>query len=268
MGREHLEIIESDDIEWQDVPASDWPAGARMRLLSSDDETGALTGLLELPPGYRRGPGAIGVGTEWLLLSGTMRIGSEVRARFYYEHAPAGVAQHPWAAEGRCELLFMTRGRPDFTPGRDGDDPSSQITLDTERLPWKRGRVPGPPPGLFSKVLRHDGETGERVFLCGCVRRYEYPMIEYHDCCEEAYHIAGDMTMGTSGLMTAGSYFWRPPYISHGPFYSREGMIALLTIDGPLINHFVDDPRRTPEENRAEAEAQGPPRDYFSEAVN
>lgn len=266
MGRRHLEILQSEDVDWQQLPASDWPVGARIKVLSRDDETGALTGLLALPAGYRRGPGMIGVGSEFLVLKGTLTIGAEVHAPGYYEYMPAGAAQDEWAADDECELLLMAKGQPDFTPGRDGETPDGRIAIDTERVPWKRGRVPGPPPGLFSKVLRHDPATGERVFLCGCVRRYVYPLIEYHDCAEEAYHIAGDMRMGTSGLMRAGSYFWRPPYVSHGPFYSREGMMALLTVDGPLINHFVDDPRRTVEENRAEAEALGPPRDYFAEA--
>lgn len=266
MGRGHLEIIQAQDMGWQELPAADWPVGARVRLLSSDPQSGAMTALMELMAGYRRGPGAIAVAGEILVLSGTLRIGEQMRASGYYEYTPPGTAQDQWAAEETCELLLRTAGRPDFTPGHDGEEPVARIAIDTGRIPWKRGRIPGPPPGLFSKVLRHDPETGERVFVCGCVRRYSYPMIEYHDCAEECYHIAGDMRMGTSGLMRPGSYFWRPPYISHGPFHSREGMLALMTVDGPLINHFVEDPRRTIEENRAEAEAQGPPRDYFAEA--
>ena len=40
----------------------------------------------------------------------------------------------------------------------------------------------------------------------------------------------------------------------------------LIWTDKPLVNHFVDDPRRTPEENRRDAEAAGPPRDFVRES--
>lgn len=264
MGREHLEIIQAADIEWSELPAADWPAGAHVRVLSCDPASDALTAVVSLPAGYRRGPGAVTAAMQVLVLTGTLRIGEATRTTGFYEYTPAGAAQGPWTVQDACELLLLADGRPNFVPGRDGEAPVGRIAIDTERMRWTRGRVPGPPPGLFSKTLRHDETTGARTFMCGSVPRYDYPMIEYHDCAEEAYHIGGDIRMGTSGEMVAGSYFWRPPYISHGPFYSRQGMIALLTIDGPLVNHFVDDPRRTIEENRAEAKAQGPPPDYFA----
>ena len=94
---------------------------------------------------------------------------------------------------------------------------------------------------------------------------YDYRMIEYHDCVEEAYLVEGDIRLQNSGNMTKGKYFWRPPYVAHGPFYSKGGMLALIYIDSPLINHFIDDPRRTVEENRAEALAQGRPADFMGE---
>jgi hypothetical protein len=266
MAREHREIIHAEEVDLAELPAQGWPPGASARILSADPETGALTARLELPPGYRRGAGFLTAAVEVYLLSGTLRIGDAVRGPGHYEFTPAGVAQQRWAVQERCELVLMAKARPDFVPGEAPGASAERIALDTERIPWARGRVPGPPPGLFSKTLRHDPTTGERTFLCGCVRRYEYPLIEYHDCSEEAYQVAGDMRIATSGLMRPGSYFWRPPYFSHGPFYSRGGMIALMTVDGPLVNHYVDDPRRTPEENRAEALAQGAPRDHFAEA--
>jgi len=237
-----------------------------MKVLSRDDEQGSLSGLLSLPAGYRRGKGFLACGSEFFVLSGTIRCGDNVRGAGYYEYTPANETQEAWAVEEDCELLVLTSGTADFEPGVGEGELSGRVAVDTVRLPWMRGRVPGPPPGLFSKVLRHDEQTGARVFLCGCVPRYDYPLIEYHDCHEEAYQIAGDMRIGTSGLMSPGSYFWRPPYVTHGPFYSRGGMMALMTVDGPLVNHYVDDPSRTVDDNRAEALAEGPPRDYFAES--
>jgi len=265
MGRGHIEIIQATDVATEPIAASGWPVGASARTLSSDGETGAFTSLVSLPAGYRRGPGSQAAGCDVYVLAGTLRIGEHVRAPGFYQFLPAAAGHEPWIAEGDCELLMMSAGPADFTPGEPGGDANGRIEIDTERMPWTRGRTPGPPPGLFSKTLRHDPASGARVFLCGCVRRYDYPLIEYHDCHEECYHLAGDMRMGTSGLMSPGSYFWRPPYVTHGPFYSHAGMMALMTVDGPLINHYVSDPRRTPEENRAEAQTQPPPHDFHAD---
>jgi hypothetical protein len=267
MARGHIEIIQASEVAPAEMPGSGWPPGARVRVLSDDSDTGALTAVVSLPAGYRRGSGSLEAASDLFLISGTMRFGPTVRAPGFYQHTPAQATAEQWAASTDCELLLLSAGPPDFTPGDPASGPpDGQINLDTETMPWARGRHPGPPPGLFSKTLRHDPETGARVFLCGCVRRYDYPMIEYHDCHEEAYHIAGDMRMGTSGLMSPGSYFWRPPYVTHGPFYSHAGMIALMTVDGPLVNHYVTDPRRTPEENRAEAQTKPPPHDPHAAA--
>ncbi len=264
MGRGHVELVHADELVWEPLTAGGWPAAARTKVLSEDTGTGAITAIVELPPGYRRGAGFFECGTEFFVLRGALRVGEVGRAFGYYEYSPAGASQAPWETAAGCELLLLARGQPALVAGTGSGDESEIVRADTEAMPWRQSKVPGPPPGILSKTLRHSEETGERVFLCTCVHRFSYPLIEYHDCVEEAYQIAGHMWVGTSGTMRPGSYFWRPPYISHGPLYSPDGMLTLFTTDGPLVNHYVDDPRRTVEENRAEAEGQGPPTDYFS----
>jgi hypothetical protein len=256
VGRGHAEIVHESDFDWVDVPASGWPSGAKIRILSRDDETGALSGVLRLPAGYERPEGQLPAAAELFVLEGTLRIGDAIAERGHFEHAPAAAAQEPWRTELGATVFLMTRGSADFSPGGGGADPAGRIRMDTNRIPWVGQATAGPPPGIFSKRLRYDEATGERVFLCSMVPRYDYPMIEYHDCAEESYVLKGDVRMGTSGLMTAGSYFWRPAYITHGPFYCRDGFLALMYVDSLLINHYVEDPRRTAEENRAEAEAK------------
>src|SRR5262249_36876912 len=113
------------------------------------------------------------------------------------------------------------------------------------------------------KLLRHVPETGEALILNGTPRRFRYSKMEYHDCIEEIFVIEGDVWLGNSGLMVAGSYFWRPAYITHGPFYCREGRISVVWMESTLVNHHVDDPPRTPEENRAESLAKGALTDYL-----
>lgn len=35
--------------------------------------------------------------------------------------------------------------------------------------------------------------------------------------------LRGDVLLGHRGAMTAGSYFWRPPNVEHGPMFSLNG---------------------------------------------
>jgi len=40
--------------------------------------------------------------------------------------------------------------------------------------------------------------------------------------------------------MTAGDYFWRRPWIRHGPMEPLdEGFYAFLRVDRPLVNHYT-----------------------------
>jgi hypothetical protein len=268
VSRPHVELVHAPELPWTGLPASGWPAGAEVRLLSRDAETGALSAVLRLPAGWRRPAGHLVSDADLLVLSGSVRIGDHVRGLGWYEYTPPGATQEPWTVGEECELFFAPRtGTPDFVAGPGGpasDDVS--LAIDTETVPWMLTPIPGPPAGLTLKILRRTPEGGT-LWLSSTVRDFDYPKIEYHDCAEESFNLYGDIWLGNSGTMVPGSYFWRPPYIAHGPFYSREGRVAITYCDGPLVNHFVDDPRRTPEENRAEAEAQGPPADYIGEAL-
>jgi len=246
------------------MPFDGWPRGATVQILSRDGESQAMTALLTLAAGFRREPGAIAAPSEVFVLGGSLAVGAARHGYGYYEHRLGGATQQAWSSPDGCRLLALVKGPADFAAGRAGDAGPPAIGLETERLPWRAGRIPGPPPGLFSKTLRHDGASGARVFLSACVRRYDYPLSEYHDCAEESFRIAGDMRLATTGLLTAGSYYWRPPYVTHGPFYSRTGSLAFMTVDGPLINHYVDDPWRSADANREEARALGPPRDHLA----
>jgi hypothetical protein len=268
MGRGHVEILHSPEVPSADLEADGWPAGASAKTLSRDPDTGAMTAIVLLPAGYRRPAGHIPAPTELIVLSGALRIGERICEKGFYEFMPAGGTQEPWTVDEGCELLLLSpQLAPDFVPEEGVYAGEGRIRHDTQRMPWTVTPIPGPPPGLFLKVLRLDEETGAAVFVCGIVPRYDYPLIEYHDCTEEAFVLEGDMRLGTSGLMRPGSYFWRPPYITHGPFYSRSGMVALITIDSPLINHYVEDPRRSAEENHREAAAEGSPPDYLAASV-
>ena len=106
----------------------------------------------------------------------------EALGRGVYDYRPAGATQEPWAVDEACKLLFAARtGAPEFVPA-DGAAPDGSLRVDSERLEWNAARkIPGPPPGFFSKQLRFEPETGEGVWLSACVPRTEYPEIEYKE---------------------------------------------------------------------------------------
>jgi hypothetical protein len=249
LGRGHVELVHAADLESEEVPADGWPVGATVTVLSSDRETGELTGILRLPRGYRRGAGHHAAATETFVLSGTLRVGEEVRGYGFYEFAAPGVGVGPWAVAEGCELFFRARGRPDFA-GSSGEA-GELVQIDSESMPWVATHIPGPPPGIILKLLRHVEETGEMTWLCGNPPRWDYPRLEFHDCIEELYCIEGDIWLGNSGTMRPRSYLWRPPFITHGPFYSRTGCLLFGWVPSTLVNHLPASALSTPEENEA-----------------
>ena len=58
--------------------------------------------------------------------------------------------------------------------------------------------------------------------------------------------------------MRGGSYFWRPEYITHGPYRSDEGMVCFVRGHGDIVALWIDRADTTVEENRAYAETLPP----------
>jgi len=54
MSRGHIELVHAPEIAEQDFAVAGWPLQPRIKILSEDAVSGALTGLLRLPAGYRR----------------------------------------------------------------------------------------------------------------------------------------------------------------------------------------------------------------------
>jgi len=258
MSRGHIELVHAPQIEERDWTVAGWPAQPRIKVLSADSASGALSGIVRLPTGYRRPTGFLQAETELIVLEGSLRVGDTMRGFGYYEYAPAETTHAPWSTETGASLLFFARDRaPEFVPHQGHSSVAGRIELDSEALPWTWSPIPGPSEGLLHKWLRFVAETGEGTHLCATVGRYDYPMLEFHDCVEEIYMIEGDIWLGNSGVMCEGSYFWRPPFITHGPFHSRTGALMLVWVPSSLVNHVPESATSTPEENLAAFIAAG-----------
>ena len=254
MARPHTELAHLAALTRGPLSLPGWPATTQATVLSEDPDDGAISVVLHLAPGYRRPAGTLACAQESFVLGGSLHAGSTVRGVDAYDYHPAGSHQEEWVVSGEgCEMLLKLHGPAELVPAATGTGLDGVISLDTGSMPWQVTPIPGPPPGITLKVLREVASTGEFTALVANPPRWDYPALEYHDCVEEVYCITGDISLGNSGTMTQGSYFWRPPYITHGPFYSHSGVVFFLWVPSTLVNHYVDDPRRTIEENRREA---------------
>ena len=266
MARGHIELVHAPDIPETSIPATGWPPGATVKILSADPETGAFTGLVRLPPGWQRPAGQLSATVESMVVDGELQADGVARRFGFYEHAPRGGVQRALATASGATLLFFARdSAPHFiaAPPPDDDAPPSvgnggrenaeaeRIELDTERMAWSYSTIPGPPDGHVHKILRRDPRTGGMTVMLSTVPHREYPALEFHDCVEEYYVIEGEVWLGNSGLMRAGSYFWRPPFITHGPFSSRTGAVSVVWVPSALVNHVPLGPASSPEENLA-----------------
>lgn len=232
-----------------------------MRLLSRDAESGALSALVALPAGWERAGGHVAAGTDVVVVEGTVRIGDTELPRLGFDWSPAGTTQEPWTTDGGAELLVMARtGPPDLLPGPGPAGTAGRIRLHPGDLAWVPSRFPNGPVGTESALYRAEPDGAMSLIVRFRANVERSNLFEFHDHVEECYLLEGHIDIGNhltaGGEMVAGTYFWRPPFITHGNTSKREGGILFVYTDRPLVNFNTDGMHRTPEENRRQA-AQG-----------
>jgi hypothetical protein len=166
----------------------------------------------------------------------------------------------PWESITATELLYMARSGPaDLAPTTDPPGTSTTVLLHGDRLPWGPTPVPNGPPRIEVAILRRVEQTGEMSILVREEGENVYPVFEFHECVEECFMLDGWLTLRNheteGGDMYPGTYFWRPPYVTHGQSRSRDSLFYVYT-DVTLVNRFTDGFHRTPEENRRQHERE------------
>ncbi len=263
MARPHIEPYVESNAEYKQFDLPDFSSGSQYKVLSMDSETGACSLKMRFDAGYRREPGMSYSDAELFILEGRVQIGERTYSRGHYFFIPAGIAMPEMhSPEGFEALVFYNDGQPSFIESDQHHElalteafVSTNAYLDAPWLGVAR-RNPGVASGFAVKSLRMNPVTKANTFLYAAIPEFIQDNISYHDCAEEAYHIHGDCFMMQFGELPTGGYFWRPPYINHGCFSSRQGCIALARIDGELYNYFHFNPWTTPDENARRAAAQ------------
>jgi hypothetical protein len=255
MPRAHVEHIHAPDIAPEALDWPGWPEGATYKPLSRDPESGALSCLLMLPHGWSRPPSSPRSDCELVVVGGVLRIGGDELEVGSYCFVPSGQADEEWLAPRATEVLLAARTGPPDVQACDGPGAARGIIrIRAEQLPWGATPIPNGPPNIELAMLRQTASGEMSALVRGGPRRF--PVYEFHDCVEECFLLDGEIIIEPGGQMRAGTYFWRPPYRTHGQ--SRCGTSSLLYVytGSKLVNHFTDDLHRTPAENRAQVEAE------------
>lgn len=225
MARPHIEFIDALAVAAQPV-ADGVLAGARRRLLSEDDETGAWTGIVSLPAGFSADLGALGRPLELFGLRGSVTVEGSTVGEGVYAYVPSG-GTRPLMAAGDAQLLVMVEEE------RPESDTAVEV-IDTSTMRWAAPDVEGAdiPAGIVIKLLRVDPESGDWTWVAGVAPGWREERAEIHPTVEECLMLRGDILLGARGTMHAGSYFWRPGMVEHGPMLSRDGGLFFFRTKG------------------------------------
>jgi len=250
MARPHLEFIHAQLIPWQTGLYGGGRPGVEQRTLSRDEESGAASLIIRVPPGWQRPePEYLEVDEEFLVLDGSIEISGQVYGKQDYAHLPAGFARTgSQSTNGAVSLTFFS-GEPHE---RAGSPPAGLFVpsrlvrhIDTRNMEGVLGPRKEMFPGLKAggsvhKRLKTDPVTGELTWLVALRGGWIMSQMETHPVVEEEYALAGDQ-VGPRGTMRAGAYFWRPPGIQHGPFATATGVLHLVrSVGGPLTTELEE----------------------------
>ena len=254
MARPHIEFIQSQVLPWQDgVYGGGWP-GVESRILSKDEAAGDASLLIRYPPGWSR-PGAehILADEELFVLEGAIEISGTVYARHCYAHLPAGYTRKDAGSIDGAVVLTFFSANPEVRagvpePGR-YDEALLVRRLSTLEMPWDDRPFDRPlDPSIGSKpsnkTLWHDPRSGDWTFLVATLPQ-SFPAgragkVETHPVVEEMYLVSGEL-IGNTGTMQPGAYFWRPPFVEHGPYGTLTGWMGFFRGKGGEMENIWTD---------------------------
>lgn len=235
MARPHIEFVQSQRIPWKRDRLQDIRPDVETRLLSLDDETGALSLLARYGAGFMAPAGALGADDELLVLDGEITIGGQSYPAMSYAHLPAGYDAGAWSSAGGAVVLEFHSGAPGWAPGPIAWDEARLVRhRNVYEVPYTGNFHPDFPPGAGRKMLYQDPGTRDTTWVLGTLPMRWAERSEVHPTVEEMYLLAGEVH-SDRGVMRPGAYFWRPPAVPHGPFGSQTGNLYFFRTKGGLL---------------------------------
>ncbi|MCS6873960.1 MAG: DUF4437 domain-containing protein [Pyrinomonadaceae bacterium] len=241
--RKHIEFIYFDEIDYKPLEAKGLPPGLELKILSIDESDGALSGLLRIPPGWQADLDFTFTTPEHLfILQGDLTINGKTLTEQFYSYHPKGASHGNMYSQNGCEAIVMWDAKFSVNINEKGSD-EGIIVKDTINMNWEPTIAEGPQAGIMVKMLRFVPDTGEMTFLVGILPNWKETRQRHHACVEESFKIFGDMNLNTNLgdklLMGERSYFYRPPWIKHGPLYTRKGTMSLVRTSSWLENRYM-----------------------------
>lgn len=240
MARPQIEFIQSQSLPWTPDTRFSLGDGVDIKLLSEDDETGAVSLLARYPAGWSAPAGAKGADEEFLVLHGDLSVEDAHYGHLAYAHWPRGYPTGVRRSETGAVALTFFSGDPREPAPQDFDRARLVARVDTYETPYTGNFHPDFPPGAGRKVMFTDPQTRETSWILGTLPVRWAERAELHDDVEEMYLLSGE-THGDRGVMRPGAYFWRPGNIVHGPYGTLTGNLYFFrTKGGPLVTRYVD----------------------------
>lgn len=222
MARKAVRRLEIEQVTREVWQADGLPTGLVIRVLNVDEETGARTMIVDVPPRWEHAmPRWHGCDEEFLVLEGELEIGASRYREGRYVFRPAGLVHGPTRSSGGCRLLYWHESAFDVRPGSAGAAPSGKPFIDgrdttVPKEQWERFPVPLPTPALMIR-LRTQEETGCDTTLEWIPPNTMSPAREYHTADEEIYIMDGWAATDPKHVYLPGSYlFWEAKTV-HGP---------------------------------------------------
>jgi len=251
--------VRSDDISPEPLQISGLPATATVRVLSSSS-AGASSSIVEAPKGWTAGSGAFTTLTEIFVLDGDLLVDGRFLERYHYVRCPAGAFLQTFeTGNDGARFLLFTNAPVAYSTDYRSEEFLSFVALDD--VSWKPATTPMVPPGLLTKRLAEDPDTGARTWVIGLVHwGGDISRWESHPCDEEVFFLEGEMSNGEvfpSGPVMidykAGGYFYRPAGIAHsGPGSGTTSYaLALCRSSSTLTVDWFDHPPPFPKDLEA-----------------
>lgn len=244
MARPLIEYIYSQVLPWSSGIRGEGRTDVETKVLSEDRENGEMSLIVRYPPGWQRGTHALSVEEEMYVLDGEISINGRLYGPDTYACLPAGLRRVESNSPGGCVALTFYDGVPNLTHRKIAADAVFVEYLSTYEMNWEASHV-GDEAGLQPqiKTLRWDPVYDQKSTFILFIPPYSYPPdwkcpTLTHPCAEESFKLSGDIT-GPHGVQRAGSYFWRPAGVAHGPFGSRYGGMSIIRFrHGKHVNIF------------------------------
>lgn len=230
--RDHIDFIQAQHIKWQQAELLGYP-DVRMKLLSTDDATGALSTILSMPANWKRPPAASLFDEEIYVLDGSLTMGGETFLAHSYAFLPAGYGENDIATTNGATALYFRSGSVGEQQRRDPATIESRLVryLDVANGSWdgdlERLGLSSMKAGSRMRMLREDPLSGEMTYITATIAFRRGEKAERHPISQEFFLLSGELA-GELGTMQGGAYCVRPPMAKHGPYGSPTGALIFF----------------------------------------